>query len=410
MAKLKRSNVLRRVLLGFVVGAVLLFGVMKFWNNHKTPDLQSLLQNLPKEISQNIIQAADSHQRNDVDLLGKFEELLEEIKKNQADQAKQLEKQRRVLERKIQKLKQVNEAATLRERLAFTFEYDTSKRFPAFVWQVTPCEVNEKETKNAKNAKKIPSFEEGSDLQIWGEKNPGFVVENLNDQIMDALIQHYYSTIPEVIAAYNMLPSVILKVDFFKYLILLARGGISADIDTTPLQPIPNWIPESISPKSVGLIIGIEHDSESPEWKNNFVRRLQFGTWIIQCKPGHPIIREVIAQITEETLNREKEKNLHVNLRNELNIMSWTGSGIFTDVIFSYFNNYLRSGVSKKITWKHFHGLVEPKLLSDVLVFPKFSFNAPSKSEIGNSDIYKSIYLVSHKAQKPWKSIKKLEK
>lgn len=52
----------------------------------------------------------------------------------------------------------------------------------------------------------------------------------------DILISHLFGTVPEIIEAYFSLPIPILKADFFRYLILLSRGGIYADIDTEALK------------------------------------------------------------------------------------------------------------------------------------------------------------------------------
>ena len=93
------------------------------------------------------------------------------------------------------------------------------------------------------------------------------------------------------------------KNGFFRYLILFAKGGVYADIDTFPIQPIPNWIPENVSPLDIGLIVGVESDSNSPNWRSESVRRLQLGQFVMQSKPGHPILREIIAQIVLYTKN-----------------------------------------------------------------------------------------------------------
>lgn len=362
--------------------------IIKFYNNSNATDLQKLLQNLPNEITQSI-NSANSKQNSDNEIILKFEKLTEEIKKKQDLQVKQFEKQRRVLEKKIKDLKQLPNDATLREKLSYSFEYDSTRKFPAFIWQTW---VND--------AKPEELLANKAD---WEDKNPGFVHEVLSDDVAEALIRHYYASIPEVLEAYNALPTKILKIDFFKYLILLARGGVYADMDTVPLQPIPNWIPETIDPTKVGLIIGIEHDAQNKNWKSDFVRRLQFGTWVIQAKAGHPIIREIVAEITEITLERKADNNLNMNFRNDLTIMGWTGSGVWTDVIFTYFNDYMRSGVPSKTTWKDFHNLKVPKLLSDILVFPEFSFKAPN--EILNDDPNSSLYFTTHDSLKFWKTI-----
>lgn len=417
MSKSRKTWNKRKRALWVLIGVTV--GVLLFWrlvNNPKGSDLQTLLQNLPKEISQSINNAY-SNQQNDEDIIRRFEELSELLKSKQEDQAKQLERQRRVLEKKIKELKKLPSDATLREKLVYSFEYDSSRKFPAFIWQTYDKPVINTRTvqddladsasdKSDNDGQGMISEELASNKANWDEKNPGFVHEIFNEDIIYAMVRHYYASVPEVVEAYNALPTKILKIDFFKYLILLARGGLYADMDTVPLQPIPNWVPGDVEPRKIGLIIGIEHDAQDNSWKNDYVRRLQFGTWIIQAKPGHPVVREIVAQITETTLRRKRDNELNLNFRNDLNIMSWTGSGVWTDVIFTYFNDYLRSGIARKVTWKEFHNLKTPKVLSDVLIFPEFTFNAPNT--ITNDDPYKMLYFTTHDNAKFWKTVPKV--
>lgn len=393
MAKGKKAINLKLGLLICIPALAVLVLLIRFLNNSKAADLQNLLQNLNKEISQSINTAA-SNQKSEADLLLHFESLANDIKRKQDEQSVLFEKQRRVLEKKILELKQAPAHASLREKLAYAFKYDNNKRFPAYIWQ-TKSSVESESSKTREQEKQ------------WREKNPGFVHEVTNDDMANALVHHFYGSVPEVITAYQALPSHILKVDFFKYLILLARGGVYADVDTAPIQAVPNWIPENVEPNKIGLLIGIEHDASAPDWRTRYIRRLQFETWVIQAKPGHPVIREIVAKITEETLKRIEEDTLSVKLRNDLTIMSWTGSAIWTDVVFTYFNDYMRSGITKKVTWRDFQDLQVPKLEGDVLVFPTYSFNAPS--EIKNEDPWKNLYFTSHKGKKSWKAVPKVE-
>ncbi|GAV50669.1 hypothetical protein ZYGR_0Z00920 [Zygosaccharomyces rouxii] len=394
MAKSREGVTLKRLLLFIIPSIACLVLLFRFFNNSKAADLQKLLQNLPEEISQSINLAA-SHQKSDADLIQSFENLANELKKKQEDQAREFERHRQELEKKLQELKLSPEHATLREKLAYNFRYDERKRFPAYIWQIGGVSGTE-ELKNLEEQERN-----------WRDKNPGFVHEIVTDEMMNALVRHYFSSVPDVINAYNALPSKVLKVDLFKYLILLARGGVYADIDTDPLQPVPNWIPENMDPANIGLIVGVEHEAESPDWRSRYVRRLQLGTWIIQAKPGHPVIREVVANITETTLQRKNEGTLNINLRSDKNIMTWTGSGVWTDVIFSYLNDYLRSGNTDRITWGWFNQLKEPRQIADILAFPPFSFNAPKT--INNDDVNKPLYLIHHQAKKSWKTVPKLE-
>ncbi|SJM82549.1 probable Putative glycosyltransferase HOC1 [Zygosaccharomyces bailii] len=394
MAKSNQGIALKRLLLFIVPAIGFIVLLFRFFNNSKAADLHKLLQNLPKEISQSINSAA-SHQKSDSDLIQQFENLANDLRRQQEDQAREFDRHRQELEKKLQELKLLPAQATLREKLSYNFRYDERKRFPAFIWQ----------TGGVSGIEQLSSLEEME--KNWRDKNPGFVHEVITDEMMNALVRHYFASVPDVVSAYNALPSKVLKLDFFKYLILLARGGVYADMDTDPLQPVPNWIPENLDPGNIGLIVGVEHDADSPDWRSRYVRRLQFGTWVIQAKPGHPVVREVVAKVTETTLQRQREGSLNINLRNDLNIMGWTGSGVWTDVIFAYLNDYLRSGNTEKITWTWFHDMKQPRQVADLLVFPAFSFSAPA--EIKNDDDRKALFLTHHEAKKSWKSVPKVE-
>ena len=55
-----------------------------------------------------------------------------------------------------------------------------------------------------------------------------------------------------------------------------------------------------------GLVVGIEADPDRPDWADWYARRIQFCQWTIQLKRGHPMLRELIAKITDITLTRHK--------------------------------------------------------------------------------------------------------
>lgn len=393
MSSEKRKNLNVRKLLLFIVLPLcaLLFIVFRLVGPSSPTDLQTILQNLPKEITDSISSASSKNQYNE-DMLKKFKELSEQLMEQNKKQQALLESQRHQLEAKINDLKQLPETATLREKLTWAYSYELTKKFPAYVWQAWNKDIK---------------LDAGFNLyhENWKNKNPGFVVEVINDDIMSLLVYHYYNSVPEVIEAFDSLPTHMLKADFFRYLILYVKGGVFADIDTNPLQPVPNWIPENVSPKEIGILIGVEVDYSTPDWKGKYNRRLQFGSSIIQAKPKHPVIREIIARITETSLERKKKTpDVKEDLRDDLSIMNWTGIGTFTDVLMTYFNDYIQSGVEAKITWRDFHDLTVPKLVGDVLVAPIFSFNAPKADTISNTDEKKPLYFVQHNGMKSWKT------
>lgn len=316
-----------------------------------------------------------------MELSKKLDEIAEKLLEQQEKRLSKLEEDKNKLERQLNEMKKPSNDLTLREKLAFIYPYDQNQKFPAYVWQTWKYGLNDERFGK--------DYKRGEEQ--WAVKNPGFVHELFNDDTSNAIIRYLYMNIPEVVRAYNALPHVILKMDFFRYLILFAKGGIYADVDTLPLQPIPNWIPENVDTSELGMIIGIESDPIDKDWRKYYTRRLQFANWVIQSKPGHPILREIIAAITDITLEKLNNNNLYINDQNDpnfmLDVMNWTGDGLWTDVIFRYFNDYVLSGIFSKVTWKDFTKMDVPKLVSDVLVLPVNSFGAGETDNIPENAI-----------------------
>ncbi|CAN6674525.1 putative glycosyltransferase Hoc1p [Trichomonascus vanleenenianus] len=329
------------------------------------------------------------------------EAALKELKQVSVDNAKEhqrklelIEAERKLLDKQLQQLRRLPDDASIRTQLAFQFPYDVAKKFPAFIWQTWKRELDD------------PKFEEELKAPIasWKNKNPGFVHEVLSDHTAAALVRHLYMNVPKVIEAFDSMPESILKADFFRYLILLARGGTYSDVDTEALQPVPNWIPASVDPMKVGLIVGIEADPDRPDWKDWYARRIQFCQWTIQAKPGHPVLREIVARITDKTLKRKSEGNLQLPGTKDRGsqIMDWTGPGAWTDSVFAYLNDDVKSGLHTPVTFKSFTGIQEPKLMSDVLVLPITSFS-PGVGTMGSQPETHPMAFVKHLFSGSWK-------
>lgn len=347
------------------------------------PDFQEVLKQSANMIPQDNILM--SNKKSQQEFTQKLQEFSDKLLEQQDDRMKKLEQDRYDLELKLVELKRPPTGSTLREQLAFLFPYDPEKKFPAYIWQTWKYGLNDDRFGD--------KFREGE--SAWVGKNPGFVHELFNDDTANAMVHHLYMHLPNVVRAYEILPTVALKMDFFRYLILLAKGGVYADVDTNPLQSVPNWIPENVSPSEIGLIVGIESDPESAEWKKEYHRRLQFGQWVLQAKPGHPILRDVVARITEQTLLKADQGKLWVDVNDRISLMQWTGTGIWTDVVFTYFNDYVQSGIFSKVTWRDFTHLQVPKLVSDVLVLPITGFS-PGIGKMGAQDESHPLAFVKH--------------
>ena len=198
-----------------------------------------------------------------------------------------------------------------------------------------------------------------------------------------------------MLEAYQALPLNILKADFFRYLILLARGGVYSDIDTSALKSVTEWLPHTFKPNQVGLVIGIEADPDRPDWKDWYSRRIQFCQWTIQSKPGHPVLREIIANITESTLKLKKAGKLHIKHND---VVEFTGPAVWTDIIFDFFNNpeyYEKSKEGHGIDWRVFTGMKRPKQVGDIVVLPITSFS-PGVGHSGAGEVDDPQAFVFH--------------
>ncbi|EAA36513.1 glycosyltransferase family 32 protein [Neurospora crassa] len=280
---------------------------------------------------------------------------------------------------------------TLYEKLAYQFPYDVESKFPAYIWQTwkwTPAHGE---------------FNFRDQEATWTQQHPGFIHEVITDKVAVHLIRLLYASVPEVVEAYNALPLPVLKADFFRYLILLARGGIYSDIDTYAIRSAVEWIPDSVPKDAIGLVIGIEADPDRPDWKEWYSRRIQFCQWTIQSKPGHPVLREVVSRITNVTLAMKRNGTLRGVV--DKNVIEFTGPALWTDVIFEYFNDqryFDMTHSAGSIDWKNFTGMEASKRVGDVVVLPITSFS-PGVGQMGAKEYDDPMAFVKHDFEGTWK-------
>lgn len=276
----------------------------------------------------------------------------------------------------------------LRERLKFHFPYAIESKFPAYIWQTWKAGPDSGEFED-----RLRPFEAS-----WSNLHPGFVHEVITDQAAVHLINYLFASVPEIIQAYEAMPLPVIKADFFRYLILLARGGIYSDIDTKALQSATDWLPEKLDRSTVGLVIGIEADPDRPDWKDWYARRIQFCQWTIQSKPGHPALRDIVATITEDTLAMKRAGVLKKGKTPKKDIMEFTGPGVWTDAIFSYLNNreyFDFSSRTSNVTYSDFFNIREHKSIGDVIVLPITSFS-PGVGQMGAEGPEHPMAFVKH--------------
>ncbi|EAW12767.1 glycosyltransferase family 32 protein [Aspergillus clavatus NRRL 1] len=286
--------------------------------------------------------------------------------------------------------------APLRDRLRYQFPYDLENKFPAYIWQTwkyTPSSV---------------WF--GEDLRpaeaSWTTLHPGFVHEVVTDETQRHLIKYLYGSLPEVFEAYDSMPLPVLKADFFRYLILLARGGIYSDIDTFALKPASDWLPSELDLSKIGFVVGIEADPDRPDWHDWYSRRIQFCQWTIQAKAGHPILSDIVAYITEEALRMKKAGVLKEG-KMDKTIVEFTGPAAWTDAVFRYFNDpeffSIEPDSTHNVTYEDFTNQQGFRMVGDVVVLPITSFS-PGVNQMGAGDYDDPMAFVKHDFSGSWKT------
>jgi len=306
-----------------------------------------------------------------------------------------LDAQRKILQYEVRELRKLPDPdASIVEQLSYQYPYSREAPFPAFVWQTWKNDFYDDSIDPS-----IKQLMEG-----WRSINVDFVHEVFSDSQAERAIKKWYGNIPKVVEAYTTMPDVILKADFFRYLVLFAMGGVYSDADTEILKPTPNWLPNTLSPEDVGLVVGIEADPDRPDWKDWYARRVQMCQWTIQAKPGHPVLRSVIAKITETTLSRKRNGQLALTATGNDrggDILEWTGPGIWTDTLFEYFNSP-KVNAPEVIDYKYFTGMTGAKIVGDVLILPITSFS-PGVGHMGSKGVSDPIAFVKHHFEGSWK-------
>ncbi|KAG5519111.1 hypothetical protein PMAC_002199 [Pneumocystis sp. 'macacae'] len=276
---------------------------------------------------------------------------------------------------------------TLYEHLAFQFPYKKEGRFPDYIWQFWKYEPSEQKFDSRLRSLKAS----------WTKYHNNSIHTIVKEEYGYHLVRHLYLSIPDIIKAYDTLSTSSLKTKFFSYLILFARGGIYSDINTEMLLPASKWISKSIQLSSIGLIIGIEINTiNHPNSAQNHSNFLQFGTGTIMAKPGHPVLREIIVNITQEVL-KKKQKNLS---KNDLRFEKFTNCELWTNVIFDYLSYpYLINSSTienTNISYTYLSKINKEKTIKDIVILPITSFSL-NKRYISSKTLENPQAILRHK-------------
>jgi len=217
--------------------------------------------------------------------------------------------------------------------------------------------------------------EQASDIASWREKHPFFSFTLMTDEQGDSFVSEQFSNRSDIVDLFLRLPIPIVKADLFRYLALVAKGGIYADIDVFCERPISAWLPQENANliDSVSLIVGLEFDfdfrGEGAEVAS------QFANWIIASKLGNKHLMHVIDTAVAGIYAIAEKNNVdleHLDLWMFPDVVNIAGPKRMTIGILESLSEDMKRLVDDRMI----SGTKEPRVVGDVLVMPNNAFAA----------------------------------
>lgn len=157
--------------------------------------------------------------------------------------------------------------------------------------------------------------------------------------------------------------------------------------------PIRQWIPEEFK-ANTNLVVGLEFDEG---WGENIVR--QFNSWTIMAAPHSPHIMMVIEDILDAIRQKSEGNGIAVtelSLDMVGDVVDFTGPRRLTRGILKSLSLVL----DETVGMNNVSHLLDPVLISDVLVLPGYSFAASANRYVNQT----GPALVTHHYAGSWKN------
>lgn len=175
----------------------------------------------------------------------------------------------------------------------------------------------------------------------------------------------------DIVNFYCDVKVVIVKVDFFCYIVMYVEGGLYVDIDVEVLKFFFKFIFDCYNVKDIDMVIGVEIDEF--DWKDYFIFGFKlcfFCQWIFMCKFQLFVMMRFIEQIMIWFNGVVKEQNVFfVDVKFDFDqIISGIGLFVFIIVIFVEMDFY-KEDFNIKVDWDFFYDFQEFKFVSCIFVF-----------------------------------------
>lgn len=231
----------------------------------------------------------------------------------------------------------------------------------------------------------------------WTKKNPSFRQELLTDRSAEAFVRaHYFKTRPDIVEIYEALPIPILRADLFRYLVVLAEGGIWGDLDTSCEKDVADWVPVEYRNKNIDMIVGLEFDME---WRGPGTEvASQFCNWVFVGRKSSRNLQIIVDTVLDKLKGIAKANAVGIEgitLEMLSDVVDVTGPKIMTVAIMKSLEKLL----GRPVDDRDYAHTKRPKLVGDVLIMPGVSFAALQN---GNPTDQGDA-LVTHHYEGSWK-------
>lgn len=208
----------------------------------------------------------------------------------------------------------------------------------------------------------------------WTRKNPSFRQELLTDRSAEAFVRaHYFKARPDIVEVYEALPIPILRADLFRYLVVLAEGGIWGDLDTSCEKDVAEWVPLEYRNENIDMIVGLEFDFESRGPGTEVAS--QFCNWVFVGRKSSRNLQVIVDTVLNKLKGIAKANAVGIEgitLEMLSDVVDVTGPKIMTVAIMKSLGQLL----GRTVDDRDFAHTKQPKLVGDVLIMPGVSFAA----------------------------------
>ena len=224
-------------------------------------------------------------------------------------------------------------------------------------------------------------------IKSWMKLNPDYSHIIWNDDSMKSVVDSEFSR--DIQLAYEKLPFIVQKTDYFRYLILSRYGGVYSDIDTTCLTRIDNW---GKGFSKFNVIVGLEWDRiDNIPASSLYFQKIQIQQWTIATTPNHKLMLDFIKSLTNVILSSDSN-----TLKNRSKIIAMTGPEAFTIAVDEYIKTFNKS-------LEEMHSSKRSIQFGDVIVHTETAFNTwgPHSDYLHGES---SRALVQHHYSGEWKN------